>query len=206
VNAETPAAVLRSSLDLRVTLERVRSDGAAFVERALGDAFLGELRRETAALPFEPLAEVQGSVRQEGEIHVVEGRRAPAIERLRTALVERIRRDGAGIAGCDVWRPNEVSIQRYRAAGAGITPHLDPRRYRLLVAIITAEGAAPFALHATRDGDPLVTWSASEGSLVLLRAPGLDGVGDGRPLHAVGGPREGRRVSVSYRMQGGPTC
>ena len=42
------------------------------------------------------------------------------------------------------------------------------------------------------------------GSLVLLRAPGLDHHDDGRPLHTVDGPDHGQRISVSYRMDTSP--
>jgi hypothetical protein len=72
--------------------------------------------------------------------------------------------------------------------------------YHYLIAIITADSSAPFTICKNRAGDPLATWAASAGSLVLLRAPGLDGVDDGRPLHAVSGPEHGQRISVSYRM------
>jgi hypothetical protein len=111
-----------------------------------------------------------------------------------------VRRDAAEIPGCADWRPNEISIQRYQPGALGITPHLDLKHYHYLVAIITAAGRAPFTLCKNRDGDPLTTWAASAGSLVLLRAPGLDGTDDGRPLHTVSGPPVGQRISISYRM------
>jgi hypothetical protein len=79
-------------------------------------------------------------------------------------------------------------------------PHLDLKRYHYLVAIITAHGTAPFTICKNRTGEPLTTWPATAGSLVLLRAPGLDGLDDGRPLHTVSGPATGHRISVSYRM------
>jgi hypothetical protein len=82
----------------------------------------------------------------------------------------------------------------------GITPHLDLKRYHYLVAIITADGTAPFTICKNRAGDPLTIWAAAAGSLVLLRAPGLDGIDDGRPLHTVSGPDSGQRISVSLRM------
>ncbi|GAA4864325.1 hypothetical protein [Actinomycetospora straminea] len=53
-----------------------------------------------------------------------------------------------------------------------------------------------------RAGTTVRAWEAGTGSLVLLRGPGLAGVEDGRPLHAVDGPREGRRTSVTFRATG----
>jgi hypothetical protein len=204
--AHTTAAVFRPTLDLRPALENVRVDGAAFIEHALADPFLAQLRAEANALPYEPLPGEEGRARQEGEIHVI--RRAasgyPTIDRLRTELVELVHEHGAEIPGCADWKPNETSIQRYHASALGITPHLDLKRYHYLVAIFTAEGSAPFTLCKNRHGDPLTTWPATAGSLVLLRAPGLDHIDDGRPLHTVAGPPARHRISVSFRMDTSP--
>src|SRR5215207_2052879 len=84
--------------------------------------------------------------RQEGEIHVIHGTAegAQAIQRLRDDLAELVHTLGSEIAGCSVWQPNEISIQRYQPGALGITPHLDLKRYHYLVGIITADGAAPF--------------------------------------------------------------
>jgi hypothetical protein len=190
------------ALDLRPALDAVRSTGAACVERALTDAFLGELRAEADAISLEPLPSHEGRARQEGEIHVIHGtpRGYPAIQRLGAELVDLVHDHGAEIPGCTDWLPNEISIQRYHPAAVGITPHLDLKRYHYLVAIVTADGTAPFTICKNRDGDPLTVWPATAGSLVLLRAPRLDGIGDGRPLHAVTGPTNGDRVSISFRM------
>jgi hypothetical protein len=199
---QTTAAVFRPSLDLRPALDQVRVDGAAFIEKALADPFLDQLRAEANTLPYEPLPGEEGRARQEGEIHVI--RHTPtgylAIDRLSAELVELVHDHGAEIPGCAEWQPNEASIQRYHATALGITPHLDLKRYHYLVAIFTAAGNAPFTLCKNRDGDPLTTWPATAGSLVLLRAPGLDHTEDGRPLHTVAGPPAGHRISVSFRM------
>jgi hypothetical protein len=194
--------VLRPGLDLRPALDAIRTHGAAFVEHALTDAFVAELRVEANAVSYEPLAAEEGVARQEGEIHMIHGSTSdyPAVDRLRDQLVAVIHSHADEIPGCANWQPNETCIQRYHPGALGITPHLDLKRYRYLIAIITADGSAPFAICKNRAGDPLATWAASAGSLVLLRAPGLDGVNDGRPLHAVSGPERGQRISVSYRM------
>lgn len=202
----TPAApataVFQPGLDLRRALETVRTHGAAFIEHALANAFLEQLRREADAVPYEPLAAREGRARQEGEMHVIHGATGnyPAIDHLRAELVKLVHTQGADIPGCSAWQPNATWIQRYHAGALGITPHLDLKRYHYLIAVITADGSAPFSLCKNRAGDPLTTWTAGAGSLVLLRAPGLDHADDGRPLHAVSGPPSGQRISVSYRM------
>jgi hypothetical protein len=194
--------VFQPGLDLRPALHAARAHGAAYTEHALSDGFLDELRAEANAVPYEPLAAHEGRARQEGEIHVI---RDPAsgyatIDRLRAELVQLVHAHGAEIPGCTDWQPNETSVQRYHPGALGITPHLDLKRYHYLVAIITADGTAPFTICKNRAGDPLTTWAAAAGSLVLLRAPGLDGIDDGRPLHTVSGPDSGQRISVSLRM------
>jgi hypothetical protein len=196
------ASTFRPDLDLRPALNTVRNHGAAYIDNTLTPAFLDDLRAQANATPLAPLPVHEGRARQEGDIHVIHGAadEYPTIQRLATDLITLVHRHGAEIPGCADWQPNEVSIQRYQPGALGITPHLDLKRYHYLVAIITAEGAAPFTICKTRDGDPIDTWQAAAGSLVLLRAPGLDGLDDGRPLHTVSGPREGQRLSISFRM------
>jgi hypothetical protein len=198
----TTTTVLRTDLDLRRALDSVRDHGAAFTEHALTDAFLEQLRAEANALRYEPMAAHEGRAHQEGDIHAIHGSTAayPAVDRLRHELVQLVHAHGADIPGCADWQPNETSIQRYHPGALGITPHLDLKRYRYLVAVITADGTAPFTICKNRAGDPVTTWQATPGSLVLLRAPGLNHHDDGRPLHTVSGPTSGHRISVSYRM------
>jgi hypothetical protein len=200
--APATTTVLQPGLDLRPVLQTVRDHGAAFSEHALADAFLAQLRDEANAVPYEPMAAHEGRAHQEGDIHAIHGPTAayPATDRLRHELVELVHAHGADIPGCTDWQPNETSIQRYHRGALGITPHLDLKRYHYLVAVITADGTAPFTICKNRAGDPLTTWQATPGSLVLLRAPGLDHHDDGRPLHTVSGPERGHRISVSYRM------
>jgi hypothetical protein len=107
------------------------------------------------------------------------------------------------VEGVSEWLPNEVDVQRYHALALGITPHLDLKRYRVLIAIVTVGHSAPFSLCKDREGTVSEQWQAEPGSLVLLRAPGLGGAEDGRPLHAVGGPPVGTRISITWRMNCG---
>jgi alkylated DNA repair dioxygenase AlkB len=121
--------------------------------------------------------------------------RYPVLSCLRDRLVQRIHAHGV-----PEWVPNEVAVQRYQPGSIGITPHRDQRRFALLVAVITVAGSAPFTLCRDRSGDPVRTWQADEGSLVLLRGPGLSREQDGRPMHHVGGPIGIPRTSIGIRM------
>ena len=192
---------LREDLDLDHALEAVDQAGAAYLHDAIDNGFLHQLRNEVARLPFEPMAAEEGRARQGGEVHPLHDLASTAtVHQLGDELADSIHTRGAAIPGCPEWQPNEVFIQRYQAGDLGITPHLDLKRYRYLVAIVTAEGAAPFTLCKDRSGAALTTWPADAGSLILLRGPGLGHVERARPLHAVSGPSAGQRISISYRM------
>jgi hypothetical protein len=185
-------------LDWSTLLREVTAQGAAFVARAFRRPFRDELAAELAAGPYEPVEPVIGQVRQEAEsfkvpIGDMEG--YPVLSGLCDRLVRQVHTHGV-----PEWVPNEVAVQRYQPGSIGITPHRDQRRFALLVAVITVAGSAPFTLCRNRSGDPIRTWQADEGSLVLLRGPGLAGEQDGRPMHHVGGPTGAPRTSIGIRM------
>ena len=190
-----------AGLDLRGAFQRTASEGFAFVPGALDEAFRRRLHREVEAAPLEPAPGSVGPVRQETEACTLprdlEG--YPAVAELREALMARARR--SGVRGLRTWRPDDIAAQRSRPGSVGITSHRDGKRYRRLVAVLTAAGTAGFAVRAERHGDVVAGWEAGPGSLVLLRGPGLAGARDGRPFHEVSGPREGVRYSVGFRME-----
>jgi hypothetical protein len=192
-----------AGLDLRDALATTARSGAAFVSDALTGEFLARLQEEVERGPFRPLPEEIGPVRQETEAFEIRGRPTgyPRLAELRRTLVRAVREQGAGIRGLATWRPTEVSVQRYRGGAVGITPHLDGKRYRRLVAVFTTSGRAWFTVCRDRGGEPVEEWETVPGSLVLLRGPGLGGVRDGRPFHRVSGPGAGVRTSVGFRME-----
>jgi alkylated DNA repair dioxygenase AlkB len=191
-----------AGVPLGQALQSVVREGFAFVPRALMETFRRDLHREIRAFPFEPVPEEIGPVRQETEECVIPApmHGYPMLETLSQALVASVREHLKAILGLDTWQPTAAFVQRYRAGALGITPHLDGRRFRLLVAVFTTNGSARFSIHESRRGPATAGWAATPGSLVLLRGPGLAGVEDGRPFHSVGGPRDQERYSVSFRM------
>ncbi|MGQ0670378.1 MAG: hypothetical protein ACT4PO_12005 [Actinomycetota bacterium] len=198
---------LAPGLHLRAALEEVRARAAAFVPVALDEPFRRRLWREVASGPFRPFADSFGGglVRQEIDGYDVFDPMSdfPTIAELREELTAQVRADGKGIRGLGTWRPNEVGVARYRPRTLGITPHLDGKSYRRLVAVVTIAGSARFTLCRNRAGDAVAVWEARPGSLVLLRGPGLAGIRDGRPFHMVEGPRRGERCSLGLRMKAG---
>lgn len=127
----------------------------------------------------------------------------PALAELASAFAERVRRDGHAIRGLRTWMPNEAGVARYRSRSVGVTSHMDGRWYRRLVAVFTIVGSAPFEVRWSREGEVVGRWQAGAGSVTLMRGPGLGGVRDGRPYHAVHGPSRGIRWSVALRMRVG---
>ena len=185
-------------LDWSALLREVTAEGAAFAGRAIHPPFCAQLEAELGDGPYQPAEPVIGQVRQETEsfeIAIGPLERYPLLRRLCDELVRQVHQHG--VLG---WVPNEVAIQRYQPGSIGITPHRDQRRYAQLVVVITVAGSAPFTLCRNRAGDPVRTWQANEGSLVLLRGPGLAGEPDGRPMHLVGGPTGMSRTSIGIRM------
>lgn len=187
-------------VDLAEPLAQVRRAGAAFVPAALTEGRCRQLRREVSGVAFETAHGSYGPhrVRQESDVYVTSDfGDHPMLGWLRDEFEARVH---AAAPEMSRWLPDEVSIQRYRPGAVGITPHLDHKRYRYLVASFTVDGEAAFTLCRSREGDAIATWRAGPGSLVLLRGPGLDGLDDGRPLHAVGTPAHGTRISLGLRM------
>lgn len=182
------------------------SRGYAHVSHAIGDSFLSPLLKELERGPFRRLEGSFGPVRQEIEgfdvLDPMDG--FPLVAELRDELAGLLRRDGRGIRGLATWWPNEAGVARYRPGSIGITPHLDGKWYRRLVAVVTVNGTAPFTVCRDRAGKVIERWDAGPGSLTLMRGPGLAGSRDGRPFHTVEGPRRGTRCSIGFRMNTRP--
>jgi hypothetical protein len=186
------------ALDWPTLLREVAEQGAAFAAHAVRQLVCEQLADELRDGPYQPVESVIGQVRQETEsfeVAIPEPDRYPVLSSLCEELIRQVHEHGV-----PQWVPNEIWIQRYRPGSVGITPHRDQRRYAQLVAVITIAGSAPFTLCRNRDGDPIRTWQAQQGSLVLLRGPGLAGDPDGRPMHLVGGPIGTPRTSIGIRM------
>jgi hypothetical protein len=205
MSAEPPhpgAGVLAPDLELGRSVQALGEAGAAFVPHALSEPFRRQLQREIQDGPFQRLPDQVGPVRQEADLFVVTDAMTahPALARLRAAFVARLRQDGPRLAGLARWWPNEAYVQRYEPGALGVSPHLDSKRFAVLVAVFTIQGSARFTLCRDRAGAVVQEWDAGPGSLVLLRGPGLLDAEDQRPFHAVHGPTGGRRFSVSFRM------
>jgi hypothetical protein len=199
---------LAQDLELGRAFESVTALGAAFVPRALDESFRRRLRREVDAGPFRSMSGTYGKVRME-----IDGYDVPApmddfprMRELANELGGVVRSSGSSIRGLATWVPNEIGVTRYRPGSLGITPHLDGRWYRRLVAVVTVYGRSRFALCANRDGDVVAEWRPGPGDIVLMRAPGFGGGRDGRPFHLAEGPTRGSRCSLGVRMAvGAPT-
>jgi hypothetical protein len=197
-------AALAGSLALTDALERTGRDGFAHVEGVLDERFRRALWGEISK---GPLRRMEGSFGKAGVRMEIEGFDVempfdgfPLLEQLRRELGARVRDDGRSIRGLATWRPNEAGVAVYHPGSVGITAHLDGRWYRRLVAVFTLVGSGAFEIRASREGDVIERWQARAGGVTRMRAPGLAGARDGRPFHAVGGPKRGVRCSLALRM------
>jgi hypothetical protein len=202
----TVPRLLGTSPELARAIQRVSDEGATYVQ-AMSLPGCETLLREVDGGSFRPQPETIGPVRQRLETLELrdELESFPAVSRLRDELVAAVDRYAAPDSPLRRWRPNDVSVQRYRpSADLGITPHLDGRRHALLVAVVTIAGRARFALHPDRCAEPSRSWPVVPGTLVLLRGPGLAGP-DERPFHSVSAPLGGSpRYSIGFRMDTRP--
>ncbi len=197
--------VLLANLDLGPVLEAVRRSGAAVVAQALADPFRTRLERELMSVPYEPAPVAVGPVRQETDVFVVrELEDFPVVAELARDFRAAVRAHAREIQGLGTYAPNEIHLQRYRPGSLGITPHLDGKRYRRLVAFFTVRGSARLSVLRERAGEVLACFSIGPGSLAVLRAPGLGGLRDGRPFHAIVPVGCEERVSVVLRMSTRP--
>jgi hypothetical protein len=195
------AGVLLAKLDLGPVLEAVRRNGVAVVDQALADPFRRQLERELMTVPYQAAPAEVGPVRQETDVFLLRNLAGfPIVAELVGEFRTAVRAHAREIRGLATYAPNEVYLQRYRPGSLGITPHLDVKRYRRLVAFFTVRGSACLSVFRERAGEEIARFSIGPGSLALLRAPGLGGLRDGRPFHAIvpGGIEE--RVSVGLRM------
>ena len=193
---------------LRTALRETASNGFAHIDGLVDEAFLRGLRREVEGGPLRRMAGTFGAagVRMEIDGYDLEApfEGFPFLTELALSFTTRVRSDGGDIRGLRTWRPNEAGVAVYRSGSVGVTSHLDGRWYRRLVAVFTVAGSARFEVRSSREGDLLERWDARAGSVTLMRAPGLAGVRDGRPYHAVHGPPRGTRCSLALRMRVDP--
>jgi alkylated DNA repair dioxygenase AlkB len=175
------------------------------VRRALDEGFRRRLRREIDGGPYEPMVGSYGKVRMEIDGYDIAWpmNGFPLTRALCEELGALVREQGRSIRGLATWRPNEAGVARYRPGSLGITPHLDGKWYRRLVAVVTLYGRARFVVTRTRAGEVLEDWRPGPGDLVLMRGPGFAGARDGRPFHAAYGPTRGERCSIGIRMSVG---
>lgn len=196
-------SALDESVDLKEVLREVKASGYAYVPGALHAPFDRRLQHEIETGPFAPMPAQLGAVTQEVEAYELRGVALdafPLVQELRAELTDTVRIHGKGIKAISSYDPNHVMIQRFQPGSIGITSHLDGRRFKQLVAVMTTKGSADLTILEGRRGDAIAEFSANAGSLILLRGPGFAGVEDGRPFHAIAGPKRGERYSVTLRM------
>ena len=161
--------------DLGPALHRVVREGVAHEPGVIPEALRRDVLAELDAEQYVALPSVEGPhrVRQQGEHLVLLGDEItarPAVHALHRAVV------AATAPHVPEWHPDEVTVQRYAPGSSGISTHLDGRRHRYLVAILTLEGSATLRHCTDREGTTAQAWEADAGSLVLLRGPGLAGI------------------------------
>ncbi|WP_344835910.1 hypothetical protein [Kribbella ginsengisoli] len=101
----------------------------------------------------------------------------------------------------DSWSP-ELTYLRYPRSHGYISPHKDHRRYLRIVSCLSLAGTTSFSIyHKNSRTQVAETWTVAPGDVVLLA--GAASTGDPRPMHAVGGPGNSDRISLTLRFLNG---
>ena len=96
---------------------------------------------------------------------------------------------------------NDFAIQKYPAGSEGIGIHKDGLRYKNIVLIITLAGQSRLFKTQDRDGTHRVAINDVPGRLVMIKAPGFQGMApENRLLHGVDRVTKGR-LSIGFRQE-----
>ncbi|KKL76951.1 hypothetical protein LCGC14_2039760 [marine sediment metagenome] len=192
---------------LAAALEEVGRQDACKIAGAVAPEARRTLVAALGGAAFQPAPEQVGDVRQDFDLLVVRpplGSGDPGLAPLLAfsdeyaALLRAQAPDQPWLAD---FAATDIYVQRYGPGSRGISLHRDGRRFIKLISIFSLGDPAQFRLCRDRRGSPLRRYRLAAGDLLLLRAPGFAGRPEGGPLHAVSGPREEVRYSVSLRME-----
>jgi hypothetical protein len=177
---------------------RALEESGATSVPALSEGLRGTLLQESSRLPFRSASGQVGSYGVEQEMAVCNEIPAPSTLRDAAAAIEealrKLIRNGAGSCDDDeAFTFNELVLQRYPAGSSGISPHRDGTRFRCVIGILVLSGTGTFAVCRDRAGTDPLPVDARPGRLVLLRAPGFNGMEE-RPFHSVSDVTEERVV------------
>ena len=203
-----------SSGAFAAALEETAQHGAAKIERALTGAAQRELLAALDAADFERAPERVSQVEQDFDMVAIKLADKPtepgltpvfALADEYTAFL-RQQAHALDLPRLADFTPTDVHVQRYRPGSRGITPHRDGRRFVTLISIFSLGNSAQFVLCRDRQGTPLRRYRLASGDLLLLRAAGFARDSSPGPMHAVSGPEEGVRYSITFRMEQASAC
>ena len=197
-------------------IEGLRQNGVAHVPNTLSPEMTEALILEAEGHAFEDHSGEYGLADQRVENLAIpypyEG--FPTVRGVAMFLNWNVRWFLPELEGSQNYEPTEAKYNRYPPGEVGITAHRDRAVDKFMIAAFTLRGEAEFIVRelppdgATRDETfaarqeaPVIeSWHTCPGDLVLLRAPGFDGLAAGRPLHEVTGGNSGERLSLIFRM------
>ncbi len=177
-------------LDIGRILEELSSVGATSV-RILDEGFRMALLREAEGYDYEPEDEIVGSrdrlVRQQVSSFddFPDGSGYVLLKDSFQGLLERCLAEFGSYPFETALSFDSMVLQRYEKGSIGITPHRDGLRFINLVCVFVVGGRGRFYVCSDRSGKDAKEIDASEGNVILMRAPGLFGSEDNRPFHYV---------------------
>ena len=192
-------------LNISKILEELRAVGTASV-RILDEDFRISLLEEAQYYSYEPEEEVVGSGERLVKQQVFSFKDFPdesGYILLKDSFEELFNRHLEGVEPYPFETPlnfNSMVLQKYEKESIGITPHKDGKSYINVVCIFVIGGKGRFFICSDRAGNDSREIDASEGNLILMRAPGFYGSENDRPFHYVTDIKE-RRYSFGVRQK-----
>ncbi len=182
--------LIRKNLNIDKILKELQSVGATSLN-ILKEDFRMSLLEEAQGYSYKPEEEVVGSGERQVRQQVSSFNKFPDDSNLillKDSFEELLNRHLEGVEPYPFETPlnfNTMVLQRYEQGSLGITPHKDGKSYINVVSIFVIGGGGRFFVCSDRAGNNSREIDASEGNVILMRAPGFYGYIDNRPFHYV---------------------
>jgi dihydroneopterin aldolase len=189
-------------LDMRSVIAKLETDGGVSIP-ILPDAYRHTLLNEAETYTYVKQPEIVGPAKVREQISSTKDFRPGSLFfQLKDTLEEMIKRQMNNLPDNTFPTPlsfNEMSLQLYEKGSIGITPHRDGLSRINMICVFVLTGTSKFALCDDREGSNPRYLDTTPGNLIILRAPGLMGAEDSRPMHFVSDITE-RRIVFGLRQ------
>lgn len=200
--------VLTPHLNLPEILERVRSEGYAFIKNGITEECRQLLLKEINVLSLEEGDHVTHAINKgkPNEVHQLHERAYYLLDDPEVPTASHVCKQLQAELAIDSWLLNEIGYQRYRFTSDWISPHRDRKSDKILSVTFTLSGNADINIYLPttpeinyRHLKKIDTFLSEPGTVFFLRAPGF-GSGE-QIIHEVMPPIITPRNILNLRMR-----